>query len=104
VLKMVHTHEGAAAVTMMLAYGSAKDRKRLAKVRCAWQAAGQAAGVAPAGVAPAGAGGWPGCCAAAWRQRLRAGRPLRPRHPPMPTSSAHPQPPPLRCLPLPRRP
>jgi hypothetical protein len=44
VLKMVHTHEGAAAVCMMLAYGSAKDRKRLVKVRGgAW--AGLAAGL-----------------------------------------------------------
>ncbi len=32
VLKMVHTHDGAAAACMMLAYGSAKDRKRLVKV------------------------------------------------------------------------
>ena len=31
VLKMVHTHDGAAAVCMLLAYGSAKDRKRLVK-------------------------------------------------------------------------
>ena len=31
VLKMVHTHEGAAVGCMLLAYGSAKDRKRLVK-------------------------------------------------------------------------
>lgn len=31
VLKMVHTHEGAAAVCMLLAYGTARDRKRLVK-------------------------------------------------------------------------
>ena len=30
-LKMVHTHDGAAAVCMLLAYGSAKDRKRILK-------------------------------------------------------------------------
>jgi len=30
-LKMVHTHDGAAAACMLLAYGSAKDRKRLLK-------------------------------------------------------------------------
>ena len=30
-LKMVHTHDGAAAICMLLAYGSAKDRKRLIK-------------------------------------------------------------------------
>lgn len=31
VLKMVHTHEGAAVGCMLLAYGSSKDRKRLVK-------------------------------------------------------------------------
>lgn len=31
VLRMVHTHDGAAAACMALAYGSAKDRKRLVK-------------------------------------------------------------------------
>ena len=31
VLKMVHTHDGAAAACMILAYGSAKDRKRIVK-------------------------------------------------------------------------
>lgn len=30
-LKMVHTHDGAAAACMAIAYGSAKDRKRLLK-------------------------------------------------------------------------
>ena len=31
VLKLVHTHEGAAAACCMLAYGSARDRKRMVK-------------------------------------------------------------------------
>jgi hypothetical protein len=31
VLKMVHTHDGAAAACMALAYGSPRDRKRLVK-------------------------------------------------------------------------
>ncbi|KAG1679299.1 hypothetical protein FOA52_009329 [Chlamydomonas sp. UWO 241] len=31
VLKMVHTHEGSAVVCMLIAYGSAKDRKRIIK-------------------------------------------------------------------------
>jgi pumilio family protein 6 len=31
VLKMVHTHDGAAAACMLLAYGTARDRKRLVK-------------------------------------------------------------------------
>lgn len=31
VLKMVHTHDGAAAVCMLIAYGSMKDRKRMIK-------------------------------------------------------------------------
>jgi pumilio family protein 6 len=31
VLKMVHTHDGAAAACMIMAYGSAKDRKRMIK-------------------------------------------------------------------------
>ena len=31
VLKMVHTHDGAAAACMIIAYGSAKDRKRMIK-------------------------------------------------------------------------
>lgn len=30
-LKMVHTHDGSAAMCMILAYGSAKDRKRMVK-------------------------------------------------------------------------
>jgi hypothetical protein len=41
-LKLVHTHDGAAAACMALAYGTPKDRKRLVKgmkgepVRTAW--------------------------------------------------------------------
>ena len=31
VLQLVHTHEGAAVVCMLLAYGTARDRKRLVK-------------------------------------------------------------------------
>jgi len=31
VLKLVHTHDGAAAAAMALAYGTPKDRKRLVK-------------------------------------------------------------------------
>lgn len=31
VLKMVHTHDGAAAACMLVCYGSARDRKRLVK-------------------------------------------------------------------------
>ena len=31
VLKMVHTHDGAAAACMIIAYGSAKDRKHMVK-------------------------------------------------------------------------
>lgn len=30
-MKLVHTHDGAAAVAMALAYGTPKDRKRLVK-------------------------------------------------------------------------
>jgi pumilio family protein 6 len=30
-LKLVHTHDGAAAAAMALAYGTPKDRKRLVK-------------------------------------------------------------------------
>jgi hypothetical protein len=36
VLRMVHTHEGAAAACMVLAYGAPKDRKKLVRLGLCW--------------------------------------------------------------------
>ncbi len=47
VLKMVHTHEGAAATCMLLAYGMARDRKRLVRGMKGTAAAGLVSPLSP---------------------------------------------------------